>query len=312
MSKNGSTKEFILSLIIKNNPNIINPLIEGEFCFRELEKRGMYVDVYGLESKRNLPVFMENQLNVSDPIHYKKVKRIIDSIEEGIVIWIAERFVDKYVNDLYNYLNFEIAKPIDFYAVTINQDYLVQINELNQITQFEAWQYISKGLIDVPVLSPFDSAKIIPKGFKGKGLEGDNDANLVSIKGRNKYLQQRLREKIPFLFNLHRSRKLENRQFIVGAGRTDIEFAISLEDGWGRAFIKLRTTNHQHRELLEEVKTTIKTSTFLSDMSFVFEQNSITHFIDSKLDVKTRIERMAIAFEKMVYVIVPITDRKSA
>src|SRR5699024_3131327 len=132
----GSIKEFILSLIIKNNPNIINPLIEGEFCFRELEKRGMYVDVYGLESKRNIPVFMENQLNVSDPIHYKKVKRIIDSIEEGIVIWIAERFVDKYVDDIYNYLNFEIAKPIDFIAVTINQDYLVQINELNQITQF--------------------------------------------------------------------------------------------------------------------------------------------------------------------------------
>lgn len=312
MSKNGSTKEFILSLIIKNNPHIINPLIEGEFCFRELEKRGMYVDVYGLESKRKLPVFMENQLNVSDPIHYKKVKRIIDSIEEGIVIWIAERFVDKYVDDIYNYLNFEIAKPIDFIAVTINQDYLVQINELNQMTQFEAWQYISKGLIDLPVLSVFDSAKVIPNGFIGKDLEDDNEANLLSIKGRNKYLQQKLREKIPFLFNLHRSRKLENRQFIVGAGRTDIEFTVSVEDGWGRAFIKLRTMNHQHRELLEEVKSAIKTSTFLSDMDFTFEQNSITHFIDSKLDVKTKIEKMAIAFEKMVYVIVPIIDRKSA
>lgn len=180
------------------------------------------------------------------------------------------------------------------------------------MTQFEAWQFISNRSINLPVFTLFDSVKIIPNNYIGKGINEDDDVNLVSIKGRNKYLQQKLRERIPFLINLHRERKLDNRYIIVGAGRTDIEFAISLEDGWGRAFIKLRTTNHQHRDLLEEVKSTIKTSTFLSDMDFEFERNSITHFIDSKLDVKTRIEKMAIAFEKMVYVIVPITDRKSA
>lgn len=312
MSKNGSIKEFILSLIIKNNPEIISPLIDGDFCFQELEKRGLYIDIYGLERKRRIPVYMENQVNVSDPIHFKKVKRIIDSVEEGIIIWIAERFVDKYVDDLYNYLNFEIAKPIDFYAVTFNQDYLEQINELNQMTQFEAWQFISNGSINLPLLTVFDSVKIIPNNYIGKGIEEDDDVNLVSIKGRNKYLQQKLRERIPFLINLHRERKLDNRYIIVGAGRTDIEFSISVEDGWDRAFIKLRTTNHQNQDLLEEVESTIKTSTFLSDMAFVFEPNSITHFIDSKLDIKTKIEKMAIAFEQMVYVIIPITDKKSA
>src|SRR5690625_269298 len=310
MSKNGSIKEFLFSLILKMNPSLINPIIQGEFLFKELEKRGLYIDVYGLEKKRNLPVYFENQLTVSNPLHYNQVREIIDQINEGIVIWIAERFIDKYVEDIYHYLHFEVAKPIDFYAVIFNQDYVDQLSKLNQLTQYEAWHYISNDLIELPKLTLFEKVEIIPKNYIGQGIEKDIEANLTTITGRNKYLMEKLKERVPYLLNLHRSRKLNNRIISIGAGKSDIDFKISVKDRTGRSFIKIRIAKGRYQPLIDELEVAIKTSTYLSDLNFKIEQGGITHFINPNLELKQRIDEIVNAFEKIVYVTAPITYRK--
>lgn len=313
MSKNGSIKEFIFNLIVMKNPSLLSLYINGEYQFIELEQyyQQMYIDMYGWQEKNNVPIYVETQLTSSDPTHLDKVKRIIETIDEGIVIWIAPEFNEEHVNELYSLLHFRIAKPINLLAVTFNESYLPYIDKLDQRPQMEIWNKISTQQILLPVMDLHRTIEIIPPAYQGVTKIDVADA-VTTIKGANKYFLQCLKHKVPFYLNAHRSKaNLTNRQIVFGAGRAGLEFVICLNDLRGNCFIKLRVSNDKHMSLYDKMNKAIVQKA--KGDSIVSKKNEVILFLPNSLNTIDKIQATVQLFGQIISITAPmIFNQKGA
>jgi hypothetical protein len=256
MSINGSKREFIFNLILMRNPALLSQIIAGSYRPVELERlyQRMYIDMYGWQTDNNVPVYVETQLSRADGVHFEKINRIIETIDQGIVMWIATEFKEEYLNALNKSLHFRMAKPIAVYLITFSDSYLHQMDMMNQLPQMEIWKRINAHQVELPVLRLSQSIKIMPSDYQGHTTESIADA-ITTVKGANKYFLRCLKERVPFFFNAHRSKdNLERRQIVFGAGRAGLELVVCLQTLNGECFFKLRLTNERHRPLFENMK----------------------------------------------------------
>lgn len=313
MSKNGSIKEFIFNLILMKNPSLLSLYINGEYQFIELEQyyQQMYIDMYGWQEKNNVPIYVETQLTSSDPSHLEKVKRIIETINEGIVIWIAPEFNEEHVEKLYSLLHFRMAKPINLLTVTFNESYLPYIDQLDQRPQIEIWNKISTQQILLPVMDLHRAIEIIPPTYQGVNESDAADA-VTTIKGANKYFLQCLKHKVPFYLNAHRSKaNLTNRQIVFGAGRAGLDFVVCLDDLRGNCFIKLRISNDKHSSLYDKMKKAIVQK--VKSDSIITKKNEVILFLPNTLNTIDKIQATVQLFGQIITITAPmIYNQKGA
>ncbi|WP_071458436.1 hypothetical protein [Bacillus massilinigeriensis] len=144
MSKNGSIKEDIFTVFMKMNLNIMERelslhlsevVLEQSFDVTEendsQNKKVLMLDMYGIEQNSNVEVIVENVLTKSNNDHQRRLLKIIERLEKGIIIYQALGFRPKDVQQLKNAVT---GKDINLYFVEINEDMIPLINKLNTDT----------------------------------------------------------------------------------------------------------------------------------------------------------------------------------
>lgn len=246
MSKNGSEREFIFSLYLKENLSILENELNLKLTGVELELKytGMKIDMYGIEQDLGVEVFVENVLLKSDYSHQYRLLKLIEEIDKGIIVYQAVAFKDKYVEQLKDKI-VNSGKEINIYFVTINPELFQWIDLLNYKTHklkvFENLDLLNQ------VINPIQLQKDISiiRPIKGnKEYSEKEDWDFTEREDINLYLLKQLRERVPYFPSFQRQKSnLDTLRIIpYGFGKSGISLMITVEDMYHRAFVELRFT----------------------------------------------------------------------
>ncbi|MDN4095595.1 hypothetical protein QYF48_22675 [Brevibacillus agri] len=254
MSYRGSEKEFILSLFLLQNPMVLEEAIGIQLGKMEAEVPvgRKKVDMFTVETNRRLSVYIESQIKPSDTIHLNTILGLLESVREGIVIWIARSFHRQHLEQVIAYLKKNKQKYISFHAIEIHPDAIAEVEKLNQLYKLDVWYQLKQiSLINHPPLKQIYTYSQIPSTHSGRAFEPAN-YDLTRVEDVKQYLLDRLRIRVPYYLNVWKAKK-HNRysnQLSVGAGKAGIDLKISACNQQGLASIFLHFDRHQ-RELFD-------------------------------------------------------------
>ncbi|WP_031537534.1 hypothetical protein [Bacillus sp. MB2021] len=244
MSKNGSEREFIFSLYLKENLSILEKELNLNLAGVELETKyaGLKIDMYGIEQDLGVEVFIENVLLKSDYSHQYRLLKLIEAIDTGIIIYQAVAFKEKHIKQLRDKI-MDSGKEINLYFVTINPDLFQGIELLNSETHklrvYENLHILSdvsnpiQIRQDISIVRPIKDSKIFKEKINWDFTKRE-DINL--------YLLKQLREKVPYFLSFQRQKSnLETLRIIpCGFGKSGVSLMLTVEDMRHRAFVELR------------------------------------------------------------------------
>lgn len=81
MSKQGSKKETIFTLYLKENPEVIQKIIgiQIEKMRMEYNNGSQRVDLHGVNKESKIDIFVECQITTADEDHFLKTKDLINN-----------------------------------------------------------------------------------------------------------------------------------------------------------------------------------------------------------------------------------------
>lgn len=238
-SKIRNNGEFYFNLYQQSNKELLEEVLDIELGDLLLEKyyMGQKIDLYGILKGTTTQVFIESMLKKSDNRHLDFIVKLIENIENNaIIIFQAEAFTDKIIEKILRKIK-ETGKSIDFYAVEIDKKLIKEIEELNYI-------HFLKVIDKLYLFNSSNPLHIVEKHISIKEHETKDECeknNISKIEKRNELLINAIRERISYYPTIHRERRcMANRVLTYGAGRTGIDYAISVEDRAGDSFVSVR------------------------------------------------------------------------
>lgn len=243
MSRNGSMKEAILGIYLKERPQIISEVLGFEVHHIALEqKHGAYhVDVKAVDKKRRIPLLFELQVTPANKAYLNRVKKMITSIQEGVVIWVAREFDEEMIIELREWLLLNQPSYVDFFAIAINQNALPTLQQLNDMYKLEIYDNLH--LLDEvePMLSiVLQSERILKSHCSLLNIEPP-PLRFESDQDLKRGLLLHLRKTIPEFLNFHYDKKGNQHDKIlnIGAGRYGVMYRCSAKDRRGMTFVEL-------------------------------------------------------------------------
>ena len=243
MSRNGSMKEAILGIYLKERPDLISEVLGFEVTNIGLEQRigKFHADIKAFDFKRRIPVVFELQLTPANKSYLSRIKKMITSTQEGVVVWVAREFDDEMLNELKYWLKGNQPPYADFYAITLNEEVLTILQQLNDMYKLDIYDNLH--LLDgvEPLLSIVLQSKRIPPSHCGylniEPLKLNYDLDQDVKRG----LLLHLRKVIPEFLNFHYDKKANQYDKIlnIGAGKYGVAYRCSATDRRGRAFVEL-------------------------------------------------------------------------
>lgn len=246
MSKEGSKKEFILTLYLKKYPEIIRDLIgiPIEGVRTEVSSGAKYIDLYAVNRDRKVEIYVENQIKPSDRSNHlkRKLTPLINNIAEGYVIWVATKFQKEHIEEVKKLLRENPQKYINFYAAETQQGVLKRIEYLNTLYELDVWPKLD---IINEVKDKFILVERyiqMPKSHIGKAYIGEYQYDFSRDDDIKKYLAEQLCENIPYFLNFHIKKKhlLNDRILKIGAGLGEVTYFCSALDVRSRAIVGIR------------------------------------------------------------------------
>lgn len=243
MSRNGSMKEAILGIYLKERPDIISEVLGFEVDHLALEQKyGAYhVDVKAVDKKRRIPTLFELQVTPANKAYLNRLKKMITSTQEGVIVWIAHSFDEAILNELQFWLNEKQPAYTDFYAISLNEDTLTILQQLNDMYKLDIYENLH--LLDgvEPLLSIVLQRKRIPMNHCSHQSVEPIKINPKITQDLKRALLLWLREKLPFYLNLHYDKKMNQYDHLltIGAGKYGVAYRCSATDHRGRAFVEL-------------------------------------------------------------------------
>lgn len=318
MSKKGSKKETIFTLYQKKYPECIEQTIglSIEGIKTEIDKGSKKIDLYGINKKKKIEIYVENQLKPSDRKDHleQKVKPLIDGISEGYVIWTATKFHQDHTDEIKRLLRNNPQKYINFYAVEINQEVLNRIDYLNSLYELDAWDNLDMLNGIEEKFKIVDYYCQMPKTHIGKAYIGEYRYDFTRVDDIKEYMLEQLREKIPYFLNFHNGKKhSENDRILrVGAGLTDITYCSSAFDVSHRAFVEiyfgLSKANWYYSFKIHEylLKKAVNSNIYYDDK----KRTIGVYFKSNQNDIPTVVERIVSIFERFILYFSPFTYGK--
>lgn len=253
MNKIRSNSEFYFNLYQKLNKELLEDILDIELGDLLLEKyyMGQKIDLYGMLKGTTTQVFIESMLKKSDNRHLDFILKLIENIENNaIIIFQAEAFTDKIIEKILRKVK-ETGKSIDFYAIEIDKKLIKEIEDLNYV-------HFLKVIDRLCILNSSNPLNMVEKNISIKKHEIGDECeknNMSKIEKRNELLINAIRKRMYYYPTIHRERRcMGNRVLTYGAGRTGIDYAISIEDRAGDSFVGVRFA-----EETEAIYKTIKT-----------------------------------------------------
>lgn len=252
LSKMGSEKETIFTLYMAKhldilekelNLNLSKVVLEQSFDITSKEdvqkKKVLMLDMYGIEQELKVEVIIENVLTKSDDSHQRRLLKIIERLEKGIVVYQTLGFREKDVQQLKNAVE---GKDINLYFVQINKELIPLINKLNTKTHklrvYENLNVLKTVANPITHLKDISVIKPIQGDMSLLRVEVERDHTKPHVEANN-YLLDQLQTNIPYFFPFQRRKKLENRYISFGFGKSGVSLILSVKDMRHRAYVKL-------------------------------------------------------------------------
>lgn len=243
MSKNGSIKESILSIYLKENPNLLSEALGFDVENLSLEQRhaNLNIDLQGTDKQRRIGIFVEIQLTKSNESYLERIKRMMERYPESVIIWIAGSFDDHLLESLSTWMEENDKKYIDFYAVALNpaiHPVLVKLNEMYKLDIYNHFYLLDK--INEPLNVYFTKKQLHPQHC-GQMHTTPLPIDYNRPQDVKRALINVLREKVPQCLNLHYDKKMNqnDRILTIGAGKSGVTYRCSAKSVRSLAFVEL-------------------------------------------------------------------------
>lgn len=243
MSINGSMKESIFSIYLKSRQKIIEETLGFEVDYLALEQKhgSRHIDLKCVDKKRRVPILFEIQLTPANKSYLKRIKKMVSTTQEGVIVWVALSFDEIIMTDLKQWLKHNQTQYVDFYALSINEQVLPVLAQLNEMYKLDILKNLPLLEEIEPILSIALQSKQIPTNHCGHlnvepaPLNYDNDQDL------KRGLLLHLRRTIPQFLNFHYDKKANQYDKIlnVGAGKYGVVYRCSAKDRREKAFVEL-------------------------------------------------------------------------
>ena len=243
MSRNGSIKEAILGLYLKERPQIISEVLGFEVHHIALEqKHGAYhVDLKAVDKKRRIPVMFEFQLGKANKSYLNRIKSMLNKTPEGVIVWVAGSFGEEMIIELRKWLPLKQPSYVDFYAISLNSEVIPILEQLNELYKLEIYDNLHL-LDDIePMLSIELQSERIPMSHCGHLNIEPAPLDYKVDQDLKRGLLLHLRKAIPQFLNFHYDKKANQYDKIlsIGAGKYGVVYRCSAMDRRGKAFIEL-------------------------------------------------------------------------
>lgn len=314
MSKNGSIKEDIFTVFLKLNLSIMERelslhlsevVLEQSFDVTEendsQNKKVLMLDMYGIEQNSNVEVIVENVLTKSNNDHQRRLLKIIDRLERGIIVYQALGFRERDVQQLRNAVE---GKEINLYFVQINKDIIPLINKLNSKTHklriYENLNVLNTVVKPISLLKDISVIKPIQGNVALMREEVERDFSKPHVEANN-YLLDQLQTNIPYFFPFQRRKNLENRYISFGFGKSGVNLLISIEDMRHRAYVKL-TFREFSPQIYYKIKEREEKARELigKKLEFLDDKHTIAYRFKPCEDVRDTVEKLVEVAEKFI------------
>ncbi|GGA43261.1 hypothetical protein [Psychrobacillus lasiicapitis] len=301
MSFKGSEKEYLLSLFLSKNKEILEKELNLTLENIQLEKHypGMKIDMYACDYNLGTEVFVESLLLKSNKAHQNKVLKLINMMDKGIIVYLALDFQPKHLEEL-NQVRQSSGKAISIYFLKLNSNILDNLQKLNQMHKLKIYENLNL----LNTLNPIQYLvkESIVEPIVAKRLVRENKSyDLNSRKGANEYLLDALRNRISYFLPLHREKaNLGNIRIIsFGAGRSDCNYFISLCDRRNLAFVELRFSDNNSK-IYNSIKEKEINVQERFDGAVNFKDNCISVKFKTLKNVEDTVVKLVDIFEKMI------------
>ncbi|MED3575856.1 hypothetical protein [Cytobacillus praedii] len=301
MSFYGSDREFLVTLSL-GQEKILEKELGLELKNVQYEKHypGMRIDMYAQVSNLGTEVFMENLLLKSNKTHQKKILKIIDMLESGVIVYIALSFHDKHIKELQDAVR-KSGKPITLYFAVLNPKIFAPLQRLNHMHKLKVYENLYFLNIRNPIQLLEKESIIQP--IVAKRLEQEEVINDLELKRKkeNEYLLETLRNRISYFLPFHRQKAHLGKLRVIsfGAGRSDCNYFVSLSDRRNIAFVELRFSD-KNRSIYTSIKEKESSVQERFNGEVHFKDNCISVKFQSQGNVEDTVEKLVEIFEKMI------------
>lgn len=303
MSKNGSIKESILSIYLKENPQIFSNIIGSNIENLTLEQRHAYrnIDIQGLDSKRRIPIYIEVQLNKANKIYLERLKKMMETYNESVVIWIASSFDEDILEEIGEWLKLNKKNYVDFYALSLHDEALTVLEELNEMYHLEIYHNLHQLNELKPLLKIELEIKQIHPTHCGQLNPPASNFDFNRTEDVKRALLQVLRTRIPYFLNFHYDKKTNqyDRILTVGAGRDGLVYRTSAKNVKNLAFVELYF-NKSKNNCFEVFKNAKKELSSIIHPDLCFEHRKIGVYFKPADNYQETFEKIAEVFKRMI------------
>lgn len=230
MSVNGSNKEFLFSTFLKLNKKILEEELGVKIDYLHLEKnfKSRKVDMNGSINGNKERLLIELQTDNSYPVHFKQVQELIaiaNADEITTIVYGSLGAKDDMISELMETVVFYAEKNIRLVLLTINQDIMPILQEINvidktlQIREFERLKDIDKIFVDKKSIEICNSiaTNLIKEEQENMSYE---EELLLSILKRLRIDSKEIS------VNIHRYKKLTGKNFGIGGNYGGITYKV--------------------------------------------------------------------------------------
>ncbi len=296
-----NNNEFFFNLYQKLNKELLEGILDVELDELLLEKYylGQKIDLYSKITGTTTEVFIESMLYRSDKRHLDFLLKLIDSIENNaIIIFQAESFTDKILEKIIGKIR-KLNKTIDFYAIEIDKTLIKEIEDLREIHFLK----ITEKLCHIEVSNPFNIVEKYVSIREHKPEEKVEKQKISKVERRNQILIEEIRKRTYYFPTVFREKRcLDNRILSYSAGKSDVNYFISVEDRNRDSFVSIQFSKDTE-EIYKEIKRNgevfrnkIGYNVNFDDESFIIR----TDIKDKEFIYKT-IDDLAQVFERYVF-----------
>jgi hypothetical protein len=302
MSFKGSEKEFVLSLFLSINKGILERELSLSLENVQLEKlyRGMKIDIYACEVNSGTEVFVENLLLKSNGSHQNQILKLINMMDNGIIVYLALNFQQKHLEELRQAIR-SSGKAISIYFLKLNPSIFASLQKLNQMHKLKIYENLYL-LNEVNPIHLLEKESIVESTVERKLGRVDKSYNdLEERKRNNEFLLDVLRNRIPYFLPFHREKaNLDIIRIIsFGAGRSDCSYFISLCDSRNLAFVKLQFSGNGTK-IYNSIKEKERDVQERFDNVVNFAKNYISLEFRPLKSVEGTVAKLVEIFEKMI------------
>ncbi|MEL4026688.1 hypothetical protein [Lysinibacillus endophyticus] len=303
MSKNGSMKENILSIFLKENPQLLSDTLGFQVNNITLEQRIAYnhIDVRGVDSKRRIPVIIEVQVTKANKKYLNRVIEMIEKNNESVIVWIAKSFDEEILEELKKWFESHQKEFVDFYAITFHEDTIAVLEKLNEMYRLD----IYKNFYLLRELNPLLTVELvnlqIHPSHCGQINTNLSPPDLNRTEDVKRAMLQVLRSKIPYFLNFHYDKKTNQNDRILtcGAGKSGIIYRCSAKDVRNLAFVELYFDKAE-KDWYEAFKSIEIELIDTIHQDLCFKKRRIGVYFEAKESYEQTFEEIAVIFKKII------------